>query len=128
MGVLRQKKAFTLIELLLAVFILAFGIASILQLFSQSILSSNAAWDLTVASSHAETLLEEMQSRETLDSIISENWDQWGRANDLNQLPDEQIQIKMNDHQMDPLPINVIISWDRSGRKQSVQFQSRFTK
>ncbi|MFC1510626.1 prepilin-type N-terminal cleavage/methylation domain-containing protein [Candidatus Omnitrophota bacterium] len=125
---LRHKQGFTLIELLLAVFILSFGIAGILQLFSQSIISSNTAWDLTVASSHAEILFEEMQSRKTINSILVEDWVAWGNRNDLTTLPQEKISVEMNNPQIDPLAVNVIVEWERNRRAQKAQFQTRFTK
>ncbi len=123
-----KNNGFTLIELLCAVFILSFGIAAILQLFSKSILSSNAAWDLTVASSHAEIVLEEMQSRKTIDDIVNEDWTSWSRTQGLISLPKENIVVKIDDLQLNPLPVNVIVAWDRNRRGQQIQFQSRFTK
>jgi len=124
----KQKKAFTLVELLIAVFILAGAISGILMLFTTSMISSQQAWDTTVATFHGEHVLEEMQARDSLDSILTVNWRRWVEEQRLNTLPDEVIEVTFADPDNDPLDIQVQVDWVRKSRVHNITLNTRMTK
>jgi len=124
----KQKKAFTLVELLIAVFILAGAISGILMLFTTSMISSQQAWDTTVATFHGEHVLEEMQARDSLDSILTVDWRRWVEEQRLNTLPDEVIEVTFADPDNDPLDIQVQVDWVRKSRVHNITLNTRMTK
>jgi prepilin-type N-terminal cleavage/methylation domain-containing protein len=124
----KGHKGFTLVELLLAVFILSVSIAGVLLLFTQSILSTEYAWDKTVATSHAEGVLEQMQLRETLSEIAVADWVGWAEQQGFNTLPNETIQIVFANAKADPLDIQVTVNWVRKQRNSQVTLRTQMTK
>ncbi len=124
----KQKEGFTLVELLIAVFILAGAISGILMLFTTSMISSQQAWDTTVATFHGEHVLEEMQARDSLDSILTVNWRRWVEEQRLNTLPDEVIEVTFADPDNDPLDIQVQVDWVRKSRVHNITLNTRMTK
>ena len=128
MALLRKNKGFTLVELLLAVFILSTSIVGILLLFSQSIISTEYAWDKTIAVSHAEGILEEMQLKNTLTEVSNTDWVAWAAGQGFNTLPAESFAIAFLDPAADPLEIQVTVNWVRKQRKGQVTFKTQMTK
>ena len=124
----RQNKGFTLVELLLAVMILAGAISGILLLFTTSMISSEQAWDTTVATSHADHVLEEMQNRESLNDILAVDWYIWAADQRLTTLPDEIIDVTFKDHSSDPIDVEVKVSWVRKSRKNDLVLKTKITK
>lgn len=125
---MKENKGFTLVELLLAVFILSTSIVGILLLFSQSILSTEYAWDKTIAISHVEATLEEMQLKDTLTEITTTNWADWAIHQGFDTLPEESLDVSFFDTAADPLDIKVTVSWVRKQRKGEVTFRTQMTK
>jgi prepilin-type N-terminal cleavage/methylation domain-containing protein len=123
-----QQQGFTLVELLLAVMILAGAISGILMLMTSSMISSRQAWDTTVATSHGEHVLEEMQRRETLDEILTNDWSQWAVEQRLNTLPEENIKVIFTDPGSDPLDIKVYVHWNNESRINQIAFRTQLTK
>ena len=124
----KQKEGFTLVELLIAVLILAGAISGILMLFTTSMLSSQQAWDTTVATFHGEHVLEEMQARDSLNSILAVDWKRWVEEQRLNTLPDEVIEVTFADPDNDPLNIQVQVDWIRKSREYNVTLITKITK
>ncbi len=122
------KKGFTLLELLVAAYILVIGISSTLLLNINAMTSSQFAWDLTVATSHAQHILEEMQVKEDLSAILSTDWNAWAGQQKLNILPGEKIVVLFGDPEADPLEIEVNVEWQRKVRKNLVSLKTRLTK
>lgn len=123
-----QKNGFTLIEVLLAVFILSVGISAVLMLYTSSMLSAANAWDMTVATSNAEHMLEEMQARSSLADIVHTDWARWAEDHGLNTLPQEAFSIDFADPTSDPLNIQITVSWQRKLRTNQVILKTRLTK
>ena len=123
-----RNKGFTLIELLLAVFILSVGISAVLMLYVSSMLSAATAWDMTVATSNAEHVLEEMQARDSLADIVNTDWPQWAQDRGLNTLPAETLSVAFADPTGDPLNIQIIASWERKSRTNQIILKTRLTK
>ena len=123
-----KNKGFTLVELLLAVFILSVGIVGIMAMFSQSILSTEYAWGKTIAVSHAEGVLEAMQLKDTLTEVTTTNWPQWAESQGFNTLPSESLEVVFADPNEDPLEIKVTVNWVHKQRKMQVTLTTRMTK
>lgn len=124
----KQKKGFTLVELLIAVLILAGAIGGVLMLYTTSMLSSQQAWDTTVATTHGEHVLEEMQARDSLVSILAVNWRDWVREQRLSTLPDEVIKVTFADPGSDPLDVLVQVNWIRKSRVRNITLKTKITK
>lgn len=125
---IHNKKGFTFVELLIAVFILAGAISGALLLYTTSMISSQQAWDTTVATTHGEHVLEEMQARDSLVSILAVNWRDWVREQRLSTLPDEVIKVTFTDPGGDPLDVQVQVSWIRRSRARNVTLKTKITK
>ena len=125
---LRNNLGFTLIELLVAAYILLVGICGILSLFTNSMMSTQSAWDITVATTHAQYILEEMQNKNTLQDILDVDWNAWAQEQKLNTLPDETFEITYNDLTADPLEIQVIDKWKRSSGITHITLRTKLTK
>ncbi len=125
---LRPNEGFTLLELLIAAYILLIGICGILSLVTNTMLSSESAWDMTVATTHAQHILEEMQSKNNLLDITSTDWNVWAQKEKLNTLPKEHFRITFGDLSQDPLEIHVITQWERKGRINQITLNTKLTK
>ncbi|MBF0504424.1 MAG: prepilin-type N-terminal cleavage/methylation domain-containing protein [Candidatus Omnitrophica bacterium] len=125
---LKQIKGFTLVELLVTVYVLLIGICGILSLFVNSLLSTQSAWDITTATTHAQHILEEMQSINTLSGIQLTDWKQWSQKQNLNTLPNETLKVTYSDPPDDPLDIQVVDQWQREGRAHSITLRTKLTK
>lgn len=124
----RRNKGFTFIELLIAVFILSVGISAVLMLYTSSMLSAATAWDMTVATSNAEHVLEEMQARGSLAEIVNTDWTRWAADHGLNTLPAEAFSIAFADPANDPLNIQITVSWQRQLKTNQIILKTRLTK
>ena len=125
---LRKNKGFTLVELLVAAYILLVGICGILSLFVNTLTSSESSWDTTTATSHAQYVLEEMQTKLNLSEIRLTNWKKWVGDTGLLTLPDENITITFGDPTSDPLDIQVVDQWQRKKRLNTVTLRTKLTK
>jgi Tfp pilus assembly protein PilV len=124
----KHNPGFTLVELLIAVFVLAGAISGVLLLFSVSMMSSELAWDTTVATSHAEHILEEMQSHDSLPAILAVDWENWVVGQGLNTLPQEAIDIAFMDSSSNPLDVRVNVHWMRKSRANEVTLKTKIAK
>jgi Tfp pilus assembly protein PilV len=124
----KHQTGFTLLELLIAAYILIIGISSTLLLNVNAMTSSQYAWDLTVATSHAEHVLEEMQVKESLSEITNTDWNAWAAQQQLNTLPGEKVEVLFDNPESDPLDIQVAVEWQRKLRKNNISLQTRLTK
>lgn len=124
----RNSKGFTFIEILITIVILSGVIAGTLLLLSASMLSSQYAWDTTIATSHAEYILEEMQVRDSLGILILTDWDDWLKNEGMEYLPEEKISVKFGNKQPNLLDVNVTISWVRNKRISETNLLTMITK
>ena len=124
---LRLNKGFTLVEVLVATYILLIGICSMLSLFIYFMAAGQAAWDRTLATSHAENVLEAMQTRATLSDIVSTDWRRWYKGQNLYTLPREILKVTFVDPSSDPLRIRVLVQWERK-RVNSTFIETQMTK
>jgi prepilin-type N-terminal cleavage/methylation domain-containing protein len=123
-----HNRGFTLVELLISVMILAGAISGVLLLFSASMASSEFAWDTTVATSHAEHILEEMQSRDSLAAILSADWKSWTAGQGMDTLPGETVGIHFADKASNPLDVQVTVNWLRKSRSNELTLKTKIAK
>ncbi|MFA5060303.1 MAG: prepilin-type N-terminal cleavage/methylation domain-containing protein [Candidatus Omnitrophota bacterium] len=123
-----NKRGLSLAELLVAVFILAIGVLSAVMFFANAIASTEFANNITIATSHAEHILEEMRTRSSLSNITSTNWSTWGQDDGMITLPSETISVTYTNPLANPLEAAVAIGWTKSGRTSNVTMTTRITK
>ena len=125
---LRQNYGFTLVELMVAAYILLIGICGILALITNSMVATEAAWDTTVATTHAQYILEEMQNKNTLGDVQRVDWNAWAQNQSLITLPQETLNVSFVDPTADPLEIKVTDQWQRKGRLNTITLRTKLTK
>jgi type II secretory pathway pseudopilin PulG len=125
---LRNNKALTLVEILLTVFILSVGILSIMVFMSSAMILSTGAWEMTAATSHAEALLEEMQTKKTLGEITLTDWSGWAQGEGLITLPEETIKVEYPSGGKNPLEVTVMVNWVQKMRPQNVVVRTKIAR
>ena len=125
---MKRNKGFTLVELLIAVLILAVTIGGVLLLYVTSMISSQLAWDTTVATSHAEYVLEEVQRAESIGGILVMNWEGWADAQGLNTLPGESIDVIFSEPSSNLLDMEVTVNWSRKMRDHGITLVTKIAK
>jgi prepilin-type N-terminal cleavage/methylation domain-containing protein len=123
-----NNKGFTLVEVMIAAYILLIGICGTLLFYVNSLNSSQFAWDSTVATTHAQYILEEMQNETDLSSIISTDWDAWAKTQNLNTLPGESFQVLYADPSANPLAIQIIDQWQRKNSPNKISLATILTR
>ncbi len=118
----------TLVELMLVVFVLMVGIVSTLFFFSSTMLLTGVARDITVATTHAEYILEEMYARKGFSSILNTDWPQWARDEQLNTLPNETVEVDFINPGSDPLDVHVRVSWTRQNKPNKVDLYTKILR
>jgi len=125
-GQTKTRHGFTLVELLVAIFVLALGVAGALNFFVGSAAAVRYAEDLTTAYVHLEYVLEEMKTHEELSTITANDWNNWAAGKGLNDLPDETFSVNYPaGTEVDPLQIQVSVSWTRRGETQTVSLATQ---
>ncbi len=121
-------RGFTLSELLLAAAILAFVLAGLLALFLNCIVLNDANRNLTVATTHAQYIMEQIKGTDFAQletNINNGNWDLntsqiQSAPYNLTALSNESINTNVT-QSGNPLGISVVVQWnDRGGRPRSV--------
>ncbi len=126
--ILKKHGGFTLLEVLIATFVLVLGIVSTFLFFTNAMTSTQYAADVTTATSHAEYVFEEMKTRAALSDITNTNWTTWAQNENLNTLPQESIVVQIADAQGDPLDIQLAVNWTRKSRQNNVNLRTQMTK
>jgi type IV pilus modification protein PilV len=124
----KKTRAMTLVEVLVAVFVLTIGILASLLFFTRAMKATQSAQDLTLATTIAEGVLEEMRLRPTLTDIQQTDWSSWREGAGFNSLPGEQLAVTYANPGGNPLQIEAKVSWDRSGRPGEVKLATEMTK
>ena len=123
-----HKNGFTLVELLIAVMILSVTISGVLLLYVTSMVSSQLAWDKTVATTHAQYVLEEAQTHDTIEKVKQFNWQGWAKVQRLNTLPEEKIDVALKDLSPRLLDVAVTVRWERNARAHEVLLKTKLAK
>jgi len=125
---IRNKRGVTLVELMVTVFILSIGIVGSLLYFTTALQSAEIARDITTATTHAEFVMEEMQTLPTLSDITNTDWTSWSSTNGLNTLPSEVVTVSYTDDTSDPLEILTTVSWTKRSGTKTVTLTTQLTK
>lgn len=121
-----MKKGLTLAELMIAAFIMVFSVSAILLLFMNCIFMNTASRNTTVATSHAQYLLEEI--RNTPFASIPATWD--GQTRDSLNNPEgfsllDNESIIISAPSADPIQVTVDVYWYDDGvRARSIELQT----
>jgi Tfp pilus assembly protein PilW len=125
---MKGKKGVTLVELILAAAILAFAITGVLGVFTNCLILNTTNKDLTIASSHAQYVLEKIRNTAFTglqDAIESGTWNYTSstiNATNLTALSGETI-TTVPGYSTDPLEVNVTVSWrDQFNRSRNETF------
>jgi prepilin-type N-terminal cleavage/methylation domain-containing protein len=136
--VIKNKKGFTLAELMLAAFIIAFVLSGLLLLFTNCMLLNSASRNLSVATSHAEYVMESIRATSFtgLETRIvnggSTGWDLTTTAlaqapYSFSTLPDENITTGVF-QSGNPLGVLVTVNWnDRGPKARSTELTTYIT-
>lgn len=125
------KNAFTLVELLLVVGLLVFAVSASLMLFANCILMNEHNRSLTIATSHAQYVMEEIKNQNfsVIESGINNgDWD-WGpseiTARGLDTLDSETIDTNETGTASDLLNVIVAVNWQsRGGRANNMTLET----
>ncbi len=123
-----RRQGFTLFELLIAAYVLLIGMCGTLLLFINSMTSTQSSWDITVASTHAQHVLEEIQNKATLSEIVRTDWKKWIESQDIRQLPQEEVQVIFPQITANPLDIQVFVQWQRKGGTKNISIYTKLTR
>ena len=118
----------TFVELLITIFVFTGAILGALMFFANAMIASQYAKDMTAVTSHAEYVLEEMQSRSTLANITGTNWPAWYTGQGIATLPGEAINVTFTNSSANPLEISVNLRWSTRTRSLNEIFATRITK
>lgn len=128
MPFLKKSPGLTLAEVLISVFILSAGIAGVMLFFTHTMTSVEFAGDVVSAAAHAQSVLEEMQSRDSLLEITSTDWNQWAQKEGLPTLPNEKIDIALANTLINPLDVQVTVHWNRRTRPLNISLNAKIAK
>ncbi len=131
-------RGFTLSELLLAAAILAFVLAALLALFANCLILNEANRNLTVATTHAQYIMEEIRDTANADftqvesKINNHDWDL--DASEIESAPYNLAALNNESINTDvtqsgnPLGISVIVGWNDRGQKpRSIELDTLLT-
>ena len=126
----REKKAFTLVEALIATFILALVLGSVMLLFTQAHRSLEVFETTTQAMAHASAVLEEARNYNNLTNITDADWSQWAIDKGFNTLTNEVIEVTYPlGTDAVPLKILIKVTWEdaRSNQQRETQVATLIT-
>jgi Tfp pilus assembly protein PilV len=123
-----DESGLTFAELLVTSFVLVTAIVSSLLFFTNALTASQYSRDVTVATSHADDLFEEMQSRATLANITGTDWSAWLTSRTADRLPSETVTVTYTNAAAVPLEITARVSWTRKVRVYNESFVTRMRK
>ncbi|MCM8786680.1 MAG: hypothetical protein NC935_01345 [Candidatus Omnitrophica bacterium] len=128
----KNKKAFSLIEILLATVVLVVALGSIVIGFIACFILNESSRNLTIATTHAQYVLEEIKdsamAREDIKSQINNgNWD-WEEETDfttrgINRLNNETIDTEAEGGGL--VNVTVTVYWKNRGRDTNITFYTQ---
>jgi hypothetical protein len=125
---IHNENGLTFAELIVTSFVLVTVVVSSLLFFTNALTASQYSRDVTVATSHADDLFEEMQSRATLANITGTNWSNWLSSQSYDKLPSESLNVVYTNAAADPLEVSAFVAWTRKARTYTETFVTRMTK
>ncbi len=129
-----DKSGFTLMELMFAAAVLAIVLGGLLGVFVSNFRLIESGRNLTVASNHAQCVMEEIRNINLPATITAQDWTAWAQADPpggggCNTLNEESIQVSYpSGEEADPLEIVITVNWTEKGRARSVQLVTLLTE
>jgi len=119
---LTSQKGFTLLEILVALAILAAAVTIMFQLFSASLRNIAASEDIVAASLRAETKMREVLGKEELspDSWTEDTNDGYKCAVNIT----EALQQKTDSLPMQLLQIDLVLTWIKNSKERSLHLKT----
>ena len=125
---IRDAKGFTLIEIVVALAILAIGLTVVLEGFAGGLRSAQVSEDYTKATWHGQTKMEEMlMTQELIEGVTEGTFDsQFSWKSEVKKVTpslgqDEKTETRLP---VDLYQINVTVSWPRGAGKRSLELES----
>jgi prepilin-type N-terminal cleavage/methylation domain-containing protein len=124
---MRNTKAFTFIELMVAVAVLAGALLAVLGVFTGCFGLNESSKNLTIAVSHARCVMEEIRDCNILAIITAQDWTSWAQTDPpgggaCDSLENESIQVTYpSGAGANPLEILLTVNWTERGRAKSIQ-------
>jgi hypothetical protein len=123
-----NRKGLTFAELIVTAFVLVTAIVGALLFFTNALIATQYARDLTIVASHGDRLFEEMRSRPTLLNIVRTDWTAWAAGQRGDRLPDETVRVAYTNMVAVPLEITVDVVWTRKSSEYHETFMTRIKK
>jgi Tfp pilus assembly protein PilV len=123
-----NKKGLTFAELIVTAFVFVTAVVGVLLFFTNALMATQYARDITVAASHGDRLFEEMHSRGTLSNIVRTDWAEWSASQPGDRLPDEAVSVQYTNAAAVPLEIRADVSWTRKSNTYRETFITRMKK
>ncbi|MCP4650549.1 MAG: prepilin-type N-terminal cleavage/methylation domain-containing protein [PVC group bacterium] len=126
---IKNKKAFSLIEILISVTVLTVVLLGIISGYIGCLKINEMSKSTTIATEDARRIIEQMNSYAvtSINDILNENWTTWAANNGLNTLDSEVITVTYIDKDGtgdplddDPLEIQITVSWIDGQRARSL--------
>ncbi|MEF9425788.1 MAG: type II secretion system minor pseudopilin GspI [Candidatus Mariimomonas ferrooxydans] len=117
-----MKKGFTLIEVIVAIAILAISLVAVMQLFAGGLRAGNMSHNYTLAIVHAKDKMEELSFDLVKDSGEFEDGFKWESDVQPYEALYDELNLRLEDSGLNLFKIKVKVSWGSSPNKQkSVQ-------
>lgn len=125
-----KKRGFTLVEVLVAVTIVAIGIVGLVSGFLSGLLLVESSRNMATAGADARAVLEEMRrlSGTGLGAVTAQNWATWSRNAGLASLQNQSVSVAYRNPNADPLEATVTVRWTEGTRNRSASFTGLVTK
>jgi len=130
----KKNSGFTLLELMIGACVLILGLVALISAYIGCFALNESARNLTIATNHAQCLMEKIRDYNIPSNITQEDWTTWA-ATDLpdgggcNTLNNETINVTYpSGTGANPLEILVTVNWTEKNRSRSVQFSTLLTE
>lgn len=123
-------KGFTLIEVVVSMFVLSVAILALLGTFLSGLTLVESSRNRSTAAADARAVFEEMRrlANTGLPQATGQNWTTWGRNAGLTTLPNEQITVTFRNPNADPVEATVTVNWQEKERARADQFTEMVTR
>ena len=129
-GSQKGKRGFTLIEVVIGSLFLTVGIVGVMAAFLSGLMLVESSRNMTEASAHARTVLEELRRESTrgLAAVVQRDWTSWTVNEGVPTLPGEQITVTFRNPASDPVEATVTVGWSERRRNRTTSFTSFLTR
>lgn len=129
-----DNSGFTLLELMIGTAVLIIALVGLIAAYMGCFALNESARNLTIATNHAQCVMEEIRDRNVTSNITKEDWTAWAAADPpggggCNTLDTEIVQVTYPlGTTINPLEILVTISWSDRDRIKNIQTVTLLTE